>query len=324
MSKIVALDFETANKRSASAISVGYAVIEENLITDYKNFLIKPEPEYNEFLKPNMRIHHITPKMVENKPTFGVIYDQYLKDVLQDAYLVAHGAAWDMRVLKSLFRVYNINTTNFKFLCTVDISTNLWPDLENHKLPTVAEALNYELKNHHDAMFDALACAKIVTAAMKDCDTTDFFGLAFSTNSQIGTILNTKDKGWCDLRHFTPDINNLKKYTEGDYEDHPYNGKKIAKMGDFTQMSDEYMAQHLANVNGVYTEEITDDTDIAVLADKYYSGDMKPKHIKAKLEQAKEKNIDVISEYEFKEELFSCDYMDNDTGFPKYEPEEYL
>lgn len=324
MSKIVAIDFETANVRSASAISIGYAVIEENLIVDYNNYLLKPHETVNEFLPQNIRVHHITPDMVENAPSFEEIYYDKLKDIFQGAYLIAHNAPFDMRVLKSLFNLYNIPITNFKYFCTVEMSNNLWPNLTNHKLPTVAEAINYNLNNHHNAKYDALACAKIVTAAMKDLNTTSFYNLCFLSKTKIGTILNTKEKGWNELRYFRPNINNLIKMTDVEYTEHPYYSKNIAQIGEFSGMSMLDVAQHLFNVSGHFDEYILNDTDYVVLSDKYFEKTLKPKYIKDRINIAINKSKQIISETEFKENLFSHNYLDNKSGLPKYKQYEYL
>ncbi|MBQ7256389.1 MAG: 3'-5' exoribonuclease [Abditibacteriota bacterium] len=335
MNKIVAIDFETANISTASAISIGYAVIIDNLIVDYNNYLIKPHYTVGEFLPQNIRIHHITPKMVEHAPSFKEIYEAKLKEIFKDAYLVAHNAPFDMRVLKSLFGLYYMEVPNWKYCCTVELSTHLWPNIPGHRLPVVAEAINYNLSNHHDAKYDALACAKIITAAMKDLDTTKFEGLCFMTKTKIGTILNTKDKGWNDLRHYKPDLNNLIKWTDGDYKCHPYFNKKIAKIGELKDMSPENMAGHLCNIGGIFHEFILGDTDLVVLSDKYYDKYKEaltsiifklkvPGVILSKINKARELKKLIISETEFKEELFAYGYMDNKTGIPKYMPYQYM
>ena len=335
MNKIVAIDFETANISCASAISIGYAEIIDNIIIDYNNYLIKPHYTVSEFLPQNIRIHHILPEMVENAPTFKEIYNKKLKNILSDAYLVAHNAPFDMRVLKSLFGLYDMRVNNWKYCCTVELSTHLWPNLPGHKLPIVAEAVNYNLQNHHNAKYDALACAKIITAAMKDLDTISFEGLCFMSKTKIGTILNTNDKGWNDLRYYKPNLNNLSKFTIDEYKNHPYFNKKIAKIGEFKEMKTDEMAQHLYNINSQFHEFILNDTDYVILSDKYYEKYItaksevlfKPKLpniIISKIKTAMAMNKPIISEEKFKEELWSYGYMDNKTGEPKYLPYLYI
>ena len=49
----------------------------------------------------------------------------------------------------------------YVFYCTHDGSKLAVPDLENHKLHTVAKHFGYDLTQHHHALADAEACAVI-------------------------------------------------------------------------------------------------------------------------------------------------------------------
>lgn len=323
MSKIVAIDFEAANKRSGSAISIGYAVIENNLITDYNSFLIKPHKDYSYFMPQAMKIHHITPDMVKNQPDFRELYYEKLEKILDNAFLIAHGAHWDVRVLKKLFKLYDIPYKKFKYCCTVDISTNLWPNLENHRLPTVSEALNFPLKDHHKAKYDAYACAKIYTGALQDLNANNPFDLCFMSKTKIGTLISLNETGWNEVKYFRPNLNSLYKMTDINFENHPFYHKNIAKIGDFTEMSIEDIGQHLINIDSNFHEYILKDTDLVVLSNKYFSNNLMPKFIKNLIYIAKSKFKPIISEEEFKNKLFSNGYCDNKTGLPKYDKSEY-
>lgn len=71
----------------------------------------------------------------------------------------------DMGVLASSIATYGLPTCTFAIGDTVPLSVKLWPNLENHKLNTVAEALGFDF-HHHQALDDARACAYIVHAAL--------------------------------------------------------------------------------------------------------------------------------------------------------------
>jgi len=321
--RIVAIDFETTNKHDASACSIGYAVIENRKIIENDSILLKPHVDTGEFLPQNIRIHHITPSMVKDAPEFDTVYKNKLAKVFEGSVLVAHNAIFDMKVLKSLSCIYNLQIPAYNFFCTVDLSKNVWENLFNHKLPTVADAVNYRLKNHHDACYDAYACAKIVTSAMKDLDTDSMEGLCFLGKVKIGTILNTDLKNWCMYNHYSPKLLDLQKLTMCGYSKHPFYNKNIAEIGLSKQFSKEIIAQHLININSNFHEYILKDTDVVILADKYIGNRLLSKPVKEKLSMAKLRNIRVISETKFKEILFSHGYLDNRTGFPKYKTNEY-
>lgn len=45
---------------------------------------------------------------------------------------------------------------------TVKTSQRFYPELPNHKLDTVCQALDIDLQHHHNALDDSLACANIL------------------------------------------------------------------------------------------------------------------------------------------------------------------
>ena len=50
---------------------------------------------------------------------------------------------------------------NYNYIDTLQIARNFYPNFPNHKLNTVCERLDIDLKHHHNALEDAMACAKI-------------------------------------------------------------------------------------------------------------------------------------------------------------------
>ena len=81
---------------------------------------------------------------------------------LGDSVLVAHNAQFDMRFINhEISRVYGEYRLANPCLCTVQLSRKLLPDIENHKLKTVAEHYSISLVNHHRASDDAKATAEI-------------------------------------------------------------------------------------------------------------------------------------------------------------------
>ena len=57
-----------------------------------------------------------------------------------------------------MFENYRVGNPH---LCTVHLSRKLLPDLENHRLHTVAEYYSVFIKNRHRAADDALATANV-------------------------------------------------------------------------------------------------------------------------------------------------------------------
>lgn len=163
MVKFAAIDFETANEKRNSACSIGVVMMDETGIQDEYYSLINPLAP---FRSRNINVHGITEGDVEEAPTFAELWPT-LSKYLEDTILIAHNASFDMSVLRHSLLKYDMPCPNYMSLCTVKISQFMWPQLENHKLHTVADYHEISL-NHHHAMDDARASAKIFLAALAE------------------------------------------------------------------------------------------------------------------------------------------------------------
>lgn len=159
----VTIDFETANGESNSACSVAIVVIQNGRMVDSYSTLIKPPKMY--FEPGNIEIHHITPEMVENAPTFDKVWPEMFK-YLRNQVVLAHNANFDMKVLRESLSYYKIPFPIFSQLCTVQLARKVWPNLPNHKLNTMGDFFRIKF-THHDALDDAKVCAKIPLVAAK-------------------------------------------------------------------------------------------------------------------------------------------------------------
>ncbi len=160
----VAIDFETAMSNFTSVCSLGICVVENNIITDRKEILIRPEPfEFNEY---NIKIHGITPDMVADKPTFDMYWDE-IKPYLDGKTVIAHNADFDVGVLCATLEYFGIPRPTFTYLCTVKLSQKAYPELESHKLNNLCDALGIKF-HHHRAYDDAYACACVMLRILED------------------------------------------------------------------------------------------------------------------------------------------------------------
>jgi DNA polymerase-3 subunit epsilon len=182
--KIVAIDFETANEMMSSACALGIAVIDENKITSVKHWLIKPpELRFNYF---NSCLHSITAKDVEKKPEFYRIWPS-IKKYLEGNIIIAHNAGFDMAVLRSTLRVYQIEIPELYYACTVCLSRKVWKEFDNYKLNTVAKNLEINFR-HHNAKEDACACAGIAITAAEKLSVGSFFELVEKLGLKINRL----------------------------------------------------------------------------------------------------------------------------------------
>ncbi len=157
-----AIDFETSCNAKASACAVGAARIRDGVVTETFYSLIKP-PAGMEILPFFTSIHGISNEDVKDAPTFAELWPR-LKAFLGSDTLVAHNAPFDMGVLGAALDYYDIADPVPFFVCTVTLSRRKWPSLPNHKLNTMCRYLNIEL-SHHEALSDAVACAKVFVEA---------------------------------------------------------------------------------------------------------------------------------------------------------------
>ena len=159
MTDFAAIDFETANECPSSVCSVGVVVVRGGVITDTFYSLIHPEPEYYQWFC--RRVHGLGPEDTEDAPVFPYVWEQ-IEPWIEDLPLVAHNSRFDEGCLRAVFRVYQMDYPDYVFYDTLWASRRVFGhSLPNHQLQTVASACGYELENHHHALADAEACARI-------------------------------------------------------------------------------------------------------------------------------------------------------------------
>ena len=159
MTDFAAIDFETANGCPSSVCSVGIVVVRNGLITDKIYHLIRPEPEwYSPF---NSQIHGLTAADTQNAKIFPYVWEE-IASKIEDLPLVAHNSPFDESCLRAVHRVYQMDYPDYEFHCTCRASRRFFGrSLPNHQLHTVAARCGYDLRNHHHALADAEACARI-------------------------------------------------------------------------------------------------------------------------------------------------------------------
>lgn len=155
----VAIDFETANENFSSICSVGLVFVKDSIITEKIYSLIKPVPNYYRYW--NTKVHGITYEDTVNSIEFSDFWARISKKI-EGFVLIAHNSSFDKNCLISVHRYYDLYYPNYDFFCTCRQSRKvIGRKLANHKLHTVASYCGFDLKNHHNALADAEACAHI-------------------------------------------------------------------------------------------------------------------------------------------------------------------
>ncbi len=160
MIDFAAIDFETANQDRSSVCAVGIVIVRNGEITDKFYSLIQPEPNYYTYW--NTQCHGLTAADTDKAMVFPRVWKN-VEPLIDGLPLVAHNSPFDEGCLKAVFRVYQMDYPDYEFHCTLKASRKQFRGLANHQLHTVSRHCGYEMRNHHEALDDAYACAIIGT-----------------------------------------------------------------------------------------------------------------------------------------------------------------
>lgn len=154
MQKIIFFDTETTgNTEKDFLCQIAYKTDGNNFVGLYKP-PIKIPPEAS-------AIHHISNKMLEDKPTFKESGDlKKIKELFEnkDSVVVAHNAPFDLMIVKK----ENIVPANF--ICTLRLARYLDPEekIEKYNLQYLRYFLDIEIDaTAHDALGDVLVLEKL-------------------------------------------------------------------------------------------------------------------------------------------------------------------
>jgi len=161
MDPFVAIDFETATESPDSACAVGLVRAENGRIVRRESSLIRPPSRDFTFTW----LHGIAWEDVRHAPPFGRLWPRLLPLLEGAAFLAAHNARFDRKVLRACCRRAGLEPPPLPFRCTVSLARQVW-GIRPTRLPDVCRALGIPLR-HHDALSDAEACARIAIAALK-------------------------------------------------------------------------------------------------------------------------------------------------------------
>lgn len=154
------------------------------MVVDRAMWFIRPSESHGEFLPFNMKIHGITPEMVEGARGWADQIDELL-EFIGDDITVAHNANFDMGVIRASCAEAVVPTPRLKYLCSVQVSRKTY-DLASHRLPIAAAAAGFGEFSHHEALADAEACAAIIIDSAKRHEVDEVAVLA----KKIGVTLN--------------------------------------------------------------------------------------------------------------------------------------
>lgn len=166
MDNFVAIDVETANRHPTSICAVGAVKVIDGAITGKFFTLVRPTPNFY-VARFTEKIHGIGRDDTDTAPKFAEIWPQ-LREFIGDLPLVAHNKRFDQACLRATARAYGIEFSGNPFYCTLEASRRTIPRYlcQSHSLPSLADFLGIPFDNHHNALADAEACAKIAMSLL--------------------------------------------------------------------------------------------------------------------------------------------------------------
>jgi DNA polymerase-3 subunit epsilon len=154
-----AIDFETATNQLYSACAVGIVTVRNSVIVDEYYTLI--QPPNNEYSYHNIRVHGIQPQHTHRQSTFELLYPE-IKSRLQGELLVAHNEQFDRNVLARTMDYYGLNYQELELADRWECTCRIYraKGYKPANLSYCSAQNNIDLQ-HHEALSDARACAKL-------------------------------------------------------------------------------------------------------------------------------------------------------------------
>ncbi|MCI4657135.1 hypothetical protein MQH31_04815 [Cryobacterium sp. ZS14-85] len=160
-------------------------VVDGSIVDRFESY-IRPEPGYDYFDFMNSLIHGITAADVENAPRFSTLWPQ-MQAFIGELPLVAHNAAFDMRVIRDTLDACGIVRPDLTYFCTLVLSRRVL-NLVSYSLPFVVQELDVTISGHHRALVDAESGAGVALALLQRSGAASLIDLAESVKVRPGMI----------------------------------------------------------------------------------------------------------------------------------------
>lgn len=166
MENFVAIDVETANNYRTSICSIGAVKVKGGEIVDRFYEFVCPEPNFY-FRHFTENIHGISCKDTDDARCFWEVWEDVEK-FREGLPFVAHNKMFDEGCIRECFRMHRRDYPFYPFFCTLQTARKKIPRgmIGSYSLPVLADFLGIPFDNHHNALADAEACAKIAMALL--------------------------------------------------------------------------------------------------------------------------------------------------------------
>lgn len=158
-----AVDVETANQGRHSICQIGIAAFRDGRLIDTWQSLVNPREEFHWI---NIGIHGIGPDEVFEAPCWLDVWSE-VESRLGGAAVASH-TAFDRGAISGACQKARLpELCAHKWIDTCWLARSAWPDLPNHKLPTLARHFGFQYRSH-DALEDARIAGEILCLALRE------------------------------------------------------------------------------------------------------------------------------------------------------------
>ncbi len=267
-------------------IEIGAIKVKNNFVIEKFSSLVKPKKAISEFIT---LLSGITNDMLEDAPFPKVVLKDFL-DFIGDDILVGYNVNFDINFLYDYCQIYLEKNFSNDFVDLLQYAKNLLPELENHKLTTIAQHFNINTLGSH--------------RALKDCEITkecyEYIKNKIPSDTSIEKIFNSHKK------YEKANANDIIASTDSFDENNPFYKKYCCFSGALTMSRKEAM-QLVADVGGICQNGVTKTTNYLILGDLDYCNAIKDgkssKQKKAENLKLKGQDIEILSESVFHEML---------------------
>jgi DNA polymerase-3 subunit epsilon len=217
------IDFET----SGGSARVGRVIEVAILTVDSNGNLLE---EYSTLVNPQdgnagaTFIHHISPRMLEDAPTFDEIANDITSRLLGKT-LVAHNAAFEEQFLEMELKRAKSNVPQLRAIDTLQLVPRHL-ELPNYKLGTIAQALGFG-EDEHTALGDTRLLAGIISEFRSEANLLGYpvpqtQAMPISENAKVSqrvTNLRKGSEGW--MANLIPKLP-VTSFSQSTFERHQY------------------------------------------------------------------------------------------------------
>ncbi len=166
MKSFVAIDVETANYNPTSICSIGAVKVVDGVVVARFHEYVKPEPNWY-VRRFSEEIHGISRRQTDSARIFCDVWPD-VEAFAEGLPFVAHNKAFDEKCIRECHRCYGMTYPDYPFYCTLQAARRSIPRgiCPSYSLPRLCEFFAIPFYNHHDALADAEACARIAMAIL--------------------------------------------------------------------------------------------------------------------------------------------------------------